>query len=136
MISSRKTLLVMTHAVLLSLSSFSWAQQEPSGYPQQFEGDWNVPDFTFHSGEKLAQLRLHYITLGSPERDAAGHIRNAVLILHGTGGTGRGFLAAEFGAELFGKSQPLDATRYYIILPYAIGAGKSSRPRYGLRMKF
>jgi homoserine O-acetyltransferase/O-succinyltransferase len=136
MVSSRKTLLVMTHALLLSLSSFSWAQQEPSGYPQQFEGDWNVPDFTFHSGEKLAQLRLHYITLGSPERDAAGHIRNAVLILHGTGGTGRGFLAAEFGAELFGKSQPLDATRYYIILPDAIGTGKSSKPSDSLRMKF
>src|SRR5438132_7453100 len=136
MVSSRKTLLVMTHALLLSLSSFSWAQQEPSGYPQQFEGDWNVPDFTFHSGEKLVQLRLHYITLGSPERDAAGHIRNAVLILHGTGGTGRGFLAAEFGAELFGKSQPLDATRYYIILPDAIGAGKSSKPSDGLRMRF
>jgi len=136
MVSSRKTLLVMTHALLLSLSSFSWAQQEPSGYPQQFEGDWNVPDFTFHSGENLAQLRLHYITLGSPERDAAGHIRNAVLILHGTGGTGRGFLAAEFGAELFGKSQPLDATRYYIILPDAIGTGKSSKPSDGLRMKF
>src|SRR2546427_11796126 len=136
MVSSRKTLLFMTHALLLSLSSFSWAQQEPSGYPQQFEGDWNVPDFTFHSGEKLAQLRLHYITLGSPERDAAGHIRNAVLILHGTGGTGRAFLAAEFGAELFGKSQPLDATRYYIILPDAIGTGKSSKPSDGLRMKF
>src|SRR6267142_1794368 len=71
MVSSRKTLLVMTHALLLSLSSFSWAQQEPSGYPQQFEGDWNVPDFTFHSGEKLAQLRLHYITLGSAQRYSA-----------------------------------------------------------------
>src|SRR3989442_11509787 len=122
--------------LLLLLSAFSWAQQEPSGYPQQFEGDWNVPDFTFHSGEKLAQLRLHYITLGSPERDAAGHIRNAVLILHGTGGTGRGFLAAEFGAELFGKSQPLDAARYYIILPDAIGTGKSSKPSDSLRMTF
>src|SRR5437667_2180972 len=136
MVASRKTLLVMTHALLLLLSAFSWAQQEPSGYPQQFEGDWNVPDFTFHSGEKLAQLRLHYITLGSPERDAAGHVRNAVLILHGTGGTGRGFLSAEFGGELFGKGQPLDATRYYIILPDAIGTGKSSKPSDGLRRKF
>ena len=122
--------------LLLAFSAFSWAQQEPSGYPQQFEGDWNVPDFTFHSGEKLAQLRLHYITLGSPVRDGTGHVGNAILILHGTGGIGRNFLSAEFGRELFGKGQPLDATRYYIILPDAIGTGKSSKPSDGLRMKF
>jgi len=148
MASSRQTLLVMTHdspiivrgsrllCLMLLLSSFCWAQQSSSGYPQQFEGDWNVPDFTFHSGEKLPQLRLHYITLGSPERDAAGHVRNAVLILHGTGGIGRSFLSTEFGGELFGKGQPLDTTRYYIILPDAIGTGKSSKPSDGLRMKF
>src|SRR5439155_22378775 len=93
MASSRKTLLVTTQdfpiihsgsrvlCVLLLLSAFGWAQQDPSGYSQQFEGDWNVPDFTFHSGEKLAPLRLHYITLGSPVRDSAGHVRNAVLVL-------------------------------------------------------
>src|SRR3989449_5615633 len=121
---------------LLLLSAFGWAQQEPSAYPKQFEGDWNIADFTCKSAEKLASLRLHYITLGSPERDAAGHVRNAVLILHGTGGTGRNFLSAEFGGELFGKGQPLDATRYYIILPDAIGTGKSSKPSDGLRMKF
>jgi homoserine O-acetyltransferase/O-succinyltransferase len=148
MASSRKTLLVTTDyspiirrgsrplCLLLLLSAFCWAQQDPSGYPQKFEGDWSVPDFTFQSGEKLADLRLHYITLGSPERDAAGHVRNAVLILHGTGGIGRNFLSAEFGGELFGKGQPLDATRYYIILPDAIGTGKSSKPSDGLRMKF
>ena len=148
MASSRKTLLVTSQdspilhrgsrllCVLLLLSAFCWAQQDPSGYSQQFEGDWNVPDFTFHSGEKLAQLRLHYITLGSPVRDAAGHVRNAVLVLHGTGGTSQNFLSAEFGGELFRKGQPLDATRYYIILPDAIGTGKSSKPSDGLRMKF
>ena len=123
--SGRKILIL---AILLMLSPFCWAQQ--------FEGDWNVRDFTFKSGEKLPELRLHYITLGSPERDAAGHVRNAVLILHGTGGIGRNFLSAEFGGELFGKGQPLDATRYYIILPDAIGTGGSSRPSDGLRMKF
>jgi len=122
--------------LLLLLSAFCWAQQDSSDYPQKFEGDWNVPDFTFQSGEKLADLRLHYITLGSPERDAAGHVRNAVLILHGTGGIGRTFLSTDFGGELFGKGQPLDATRYYIILPDAIGTGKSSKPSDGLRMKF
>src|SRR2546426_7101565 len=122
---SHKALLLV---ILLMLPALCWAQQ--------FEGDWNVPDFTFQSGEKLAQLRLHYITLGSPERDAAGHVRNAVFVLHGTGGTGRNFLSAEFGGELFLKGQPLDATRYYIILPDAIGTGKSSKPSDGLRMKF
>jgi homoserine O-acetyltransferase len=115
-------------SLLLLLSTLCWAQQ--------FEGDFNVRDFTLESGEKLPELRLHYTTLGSPARDAAGHVRNAVLILHGTGGTGRGFLAAEFGGELFGKGQPLDASRYYIILPDAIGTGKSSKPSDGLRMKF
>src|SRR5262245_47830582 len=119
--------------VLLFFSAFCLAQQGAS-YPQQFEGDFNVPDFTFQSGEKLAQLRLHYVTLGSPQRDAAGHVRNAVLVLHGTGGTGRNFLSAESGGELFGKGQPLDATRYYIILPNAIGTGKSSKPSDGLKM--
>jgi homoserine O-acetyltransferase len=103
---------------------------------QQSEGDWTARDFTFKSGEKLAELRIHYITLGSPERDAAGHVRNAVLILHGTGGIGRNFLSEEFGGEVFGKGQPLDAARYYIILPDAIGTGGSSRPSGGLRMKF
>ena len=97
--------------LLLMLSAFCWAQQDPSGYPQQFEGDWNVPDFTFHSGEKLAPL--HYITLGSPERDAAGHVRNAVLILHGTGGTGRNFCppssAPSYSAKASHWMQPATA---------------------------
>jgi homoserine O-acetyltransferase/O-succinyltransferase len=104
MASFRKSSLLY---LLLLLSGVCWAQQEPSGYPNQFEGDWTIPDFTFKSGEKLAQLRLHYITLGSPERDAAGHVRNAVLVLHGTGGIGLNFLSAEFGAEVFAKGQPL-----------------------------
>ena len=146
--SSRQTLLVTTHyapiirrgfrllCVLLLLAPFCWAQQNLSEYPQEFEGDWSISDFTFHSGETLARLRLHYITLGSPQRDAAGHVRNAVLMLHGTGGTGRNFLSAELGGELFGKGQPLDASRYYIILPDAIGTGKSSKPSEGLRVKF
>jgi homoserine O-acetyltransferase len=95
-----------------------------------------VNDFTFQSGEKLPQLRQHYITLGSAQRDAAGHVRNAVLLLHGTGGTSRSFLPAELGGELFGTGQPLDAARYYIIIPDAIGTGGSSKPSDGLRMKF
>src|SRR5262249_39509998 len=148
MASSRQTLRFTTQdspivrrgscllCLLLLLSPFCWAQQNPSDYGQEFEGDWSIPDFTFHSGSKRAQLPLPYIPLGSPERDAAGRVRNAVLVLHGTGGTGRNFLSAEFGGELFGKGQPLDASRYYIILPDAIGTGKSSKPSNGLRMKF
>jgi len=133
MIIRRDSLLLL---LLLLFPAFCWAQQDASRYPQQREGDWTVSDFTFRSSEKLAQLRLHYITLGSPQRDAAGHVRNAVLLLHGTGGTGRSFLSLEFAGELFGEGQPLDATRYYIILPDAIGTGKSSKPSDGLRMKF
>ena len=122
--------------LLLILSAPGWAQQQPARYPQQLEADWNVNDFTFQSGEKLPQLRQHYISLGSPQRDAAGHVRNAVLLLHGTGGTSRSFLPAELGGELFGSGQPLDATRYYIIIPDAVGTGGSSKPSDGLRMKF
>src|SRR5436190_22268292 len=114
MASFNKTLLVTTLLMLPTL-----------GRAQQFEGDFNVPGFTFQSGEKVPELRLHYITLGSPDRDAAGHVRNAVLMLHGTGSTARSFLSAELGQELFGSGQPLDASRYYIILPDAIGTGKS-----------
>jgi homoserine O-acetyltransferase/O-succinyltransferase len=123
-------------SLLLLPSAFYWAQQGASRYPQQIEGDWSMPNFTFKSGETLPQLRLHYITLGSPARDVAGHVTNAVLVLHGTGGTGRGFLVDEFGRELFGKGEPLDASRYYIILPDAIGTGNSSKPSDGMRMKF
>ena len=106
--------------LLLLLPVFSWAQQDPSDYPQKFEGDWNVPDFTFQSGEKLADLRLHYITLGSPERDAAGHVRNAVLILHGTadspadGGVAvtNIQMARDFKAKLRAAGKPVEAVYY------------------------
>jgi homoserine O-acetyltransferase len=127
MASSYKTWLL---GFLLMSPWFCWGQA------QQSESDWNIPDFTFQSGEKLAQLRLHYITLGSPDRDAAGHVRNAVLLLHGTGGTSRTFLAPELAGELFGDGQPLDSSRYYVILPDAIGTGGSSKASDGLRMKF
>ena len=102
----------------------------------QTEGDFIARDFVFHSGEKMAELRLHYTTLGTPQRDALGRVRNAVMIMHGTGGTGSAFLGANFGGELFGDGQPLDQSKYFIILPDAIGHGKSSKPSDGLRMKF
>lgn len=103
---------------------------------QPHEGDFFVSDFQFNSGDVLPELRLHYTTLGQPQRDANGIVRNAVLILHGTGGTGQGFLTDNFAGVLFGPGQLLDAERYYIILPDSIGHGKSSKPSDGLRARF
>jgi homoserine O-acetyltransferase len=105
-------------------------------YPAPSEGDHVLREFRFASGETLAELKLHYRTLGTPQRDDKGVVRNAVLILHGTTGQGGNFLRPEFAGELFGKGQPLDATRYFLILPDGIGHGKSSKPSDGLRAKF
>jgi homoserine O-acetyltransferase len=121
----------------LLLATACWAQAlNTVQFPNQ-EGDWIVHDFQFKSGEKLADLRLHYTTLGTPTRNAAGHVDNAVIVMHGTGGSGHPFATnPAFAGELFGKGQPLDIARYYIILPDAIGHGKSSKPSDGLHMKF
>ena len=93
------------------------------------EGDFVIHDFRFHTGEPLPELKQHYVTLGDPKNPA-------VLVLHGTSGTGAGLLNAGFGGELFGPGQPLDAAHHFIILPDSIGAGKSSKPSDGLQMKF
>jgi homoserine O-acetyltransferase len=93
-------------------------------------------DFRFRSGERLPELRMHVATLGKPRRDRSGRISNAVMVLHGTGGTGRQFLQPQFAEELFGPGQPLDISRYYVILPDNIGHGKSSKPSDGMRMRF
>ncbi|MEN2787944.1 alpha/beta fold hydrolase [Sphingomonas qilianensis] len=100
------------------------------------DGDFTIKDFRFASGETLAALRLHYTTLGEPHRNARGEIDNAVMVLHGTGGSGRQFLVPQFADELYGPGQPLDIRRYWIILPDGIGHGKSSKPSDGLRMRF
>lgn len=105
-------------------------------YPKPFEGDALLRDFKFASGESLPELRLHYRTIGQPQRDVQGVTRNAVLIMHGTTGSGATFLQAGFGGELFGAGQPLDATRFFVILVDGIGHGKSSKPSDGLRAKF
>ncbi len=97
---------------------------------------FTIRQFRFRSGETLPELRLHYTTLGSPHRNAKGEIDNAVMVLHGTGGTGRQFLAPPFADELYGPGQPLDIERYWIILPDGIGHGGSSKPSDGLRMRF
>jgi homoserine O-acetyltransferase len=100
------------------------------------EGDAVLRGFAFRSGERLPELRMHYATLGTPKRDAEGQVTNAVTVLHGTGGSGRQFLAPQFADELFGPGQPLDIRRYFVILPDNIGHGKSSKPSDGLRMAF
>jgi homoserine O-acetyltransferase len=100
------------------------------------EGDFAIRHFRFQSGQTLESLRIHYATLGKPHRDAAGHVDNAVLVLHGTGGSGDQFLTPVFAGELFGPGQPLDVSRYYIVLPDSIGHGHSSKPSDGLRAKF
>jgi homoserine O-acetyltransferase/O-succinyltransferase len=111
------------------------AQQSVPALPPQ-EGDYIARDFHFKSGETLAELRLHYTTLGAPARDAAGRVTNAVLILHGTGGSGRTFLQPQFAGVLFGPGQLLDTSRYFIILPDNVGHGKSSKPSDGMRAHF
>ena len=107
-----------------------------ANYPDPVEADWIAKNFRFTTGEVLPELRLHYYAIGKPVRDSGGTVRNAVLIMHGTTGSGKGFLSEQFGGHLFGPGQLLDAAKYYIILPDAIGHGKSSKPSDGLRMRF
>ncbi len=107
-----------------------------ASYPAPKQGDFVVRDFRFKSGEVLPELKLHYATLGTPKKDAKGVVRNAVLILHGTGGSSSQFLSDNFGGVLFGPGQLLDATRYFIVLPDNIGHGQSSKPSDGLHARF
>jgi homoserine O-acetyltransferase len=107
-----------------------------TSYPSPVEGDYVIRDFRFKSGEALPELKLHYTTIGTPVRDSSGRARNAVLIMHGTGGAGNQFLTEQFAGVLFGAGQLLDATRYFIILPDGIGHGKSSKPSDGLHARF
>jgi homoserine O-acetyltransferase len=100
------------------------------------EQDVALKDFHFRDGETLGELRMHVTTLGSPHRDAAGRVDNAVMVLHGTGGDGHQFLRPQFADELYGPGQPLDIRRYWIILPDNLGHGKSTKPSDGLRMRF
>jgi len=124
-----KVITIWTRAMLSLVFALTAAASPAADYPARQEGSWVVRDFRFHTGEVLPELRLHYTTLGAPTGEP-------VLILHGTTGSGTGMLNPRFGGELVGPGQPLDASRYYIILPDAIGAGKSSKPSDGLRMSF
>ncbi len=112
------------------------ADYSPAAGAGPYEGDYVIHDFHFASGEVLPELRLHYTALGKPKRDAHGRVNNAILILHGTGGSGRNLLSEHFAGVLFGKGQLLDSSRYFIILPDGIGHGKSSKPSDGLHARF
>jgi homoserine O-acetyltransferase len=112
--------------VVLSLLAFAASAAD---YPLPQQGDWVARDFRFHTGEVMPELRLHYRTIGARSGEP-------VLLLHGTSSSGAGLLTPAFAGELFGPGQPLDAARYFIILPDAIGAGGSSKPSDGLRTKF
>jgi len=121
-------------AAFAALVACAAAQAET--WPTPSEGNFVMKDVRFASGETLPELRLHYRTLGSIHRDKKGHVDNAVLIMHGTGGTSTQFINDRFAGQLFGPGQPLDATKYFIVLPDGIGHGKSSKPSDGLHMKF
>ena len=121
----------------LLLSLFAAAPALAADFAAQArEGDAVLRDFRFNDGKRLRELNIHYLTLGTPRRDRTGRIVNAVMVLHGTGGSGRQFLQPQFADELYGPGQPLDLSRYYVILPDGIGHGKSSKPSDGLRMRF
>ena len=120
----------------LALFALAATAAVAADYPAPVAGDFVIRDFAFRSGEKLPELRIHYRTLGTPRRDATGTVRNAVLIMHGTGGNGGSLISPEFAGELFGAGQPLDAAKYYIILPDGIGHGNSSKPSDGLHARF
>jgi homoserine O-acetyltransferase len=111
------------------------AQSATSSRPTQ-EGDYVIRNFHFRPGETLPEVRIHYTTLGNAQRDASGRTTNAVLILHGTTGTGHQFLAPQFADGLFGPGQLLDINRYYIVLPDNIGHGKSTKPSDGMHAHF
>jgi homoserine O-acetyltransferase len=115
--------------LILAMGAFAPVAAGASDYPVPVEANWIAHDFKFHTGDVMPELRLHYRTLGSPSGQP-------VLILHGTGGSGASMLTAAYAGELFGPGQPLDTSKYFIILPDAIGHGKSSKPSDGMRMKF
>ena len=127
----------MTAALLFTFVLLQAPAAQPGPpLPQATEADYVIRNFKFNSGETLPELRLHYRTLGTPRKNAQGIVTNAVLIMHGTGGTGGQFSGRNFAGELFLPGQPLDITKFYIVMPDDIGHGKSSKPSDGLRAKF
>jgi homoserine O-acetyltransferase/O-succinyltransferase len=124
---------ILAAAVLLAAASPCWAD---TAWPNRQEGDVVLADFRFGSGEVLPALKIHYLTLGTARRNAAGEIVNGVLLLHGTSGTSKNWLQSTLADELFAAGAPLDAEKYFIVIPDGIGRGGSSKPSDGLRMGF
>lgn len=122
--------------LLWSISLLSLSGNAQTAYPSATEGDYVLRNFTFETKETLPALPIHYTTVGHPRKDRNGTVANAVLIMHGTTGSGNAFLSRLFAGNLFGPGQLLDSTKYYLILPDAIGHGKSGKPSNGLRMTF
>jgi homoserine O-acetyltransferase len=131
----RRHLAPLAGALAALLAAVS-AQAQTPVKPQTHEGDLIVRDFHFRSGETLPELRLHYTTIGTPRRDASGRVVNAVMVLHGTGGSGAQFLRPQFADVLFQPGGVLDPAKYFIILPDDVGHGKSSKPSDGLHARF
>ena len=123
-------------AAIVSIIATIATHVAAADWPAVTEGDYTIRDFKFASGETLPELRIHYRTLGKMDKNADGKVTNAVLVMHGTTGSGGQFVRPEFAGELFGKDQPLDAAKYFIVLPDGIGHGKSSKPSDGLHAKF
>lgn len=121
---------------LVSLIILATAIARAAQTPVPIEDDFVLRDFHFAAGESLPELKIHYRTLGQPQRDASGRVTNAVLILHSTSSEGSQFLRPEFAGELYGRGQPLDLEKYYVVMRDGIGHGKSSKPSDGLRAKF
>lgn len=132
----RKSLPTQIGALAPALLAIFAVMVSAQELPKPAEGDYLVHNFHFRSGETLPELRLHYATYGKPLTDSAGHVTNAVMILHGTTGSGHQFTSPQFAGVLFGPGQLLDANRYFIILPDAIGNGHSSKPSDGLHARF
>ena len=123
---------IIYFSIVFLINGVSEAQE----YPKPDDGDFVIQDFNFEKGGKLPRLNLHYMTIGQVSKGADGQVSNAVLVMHGTAGSGKGFLNEEFAGNLFAPGQLLDASKYFIILPDSIGHGQSSRPSDGLKMNF
>jgi homoserine O-acetyltransferase/O-succinyltransferase len=123
-------------AIFLVASARSQTAPSPSPLLGYTEGTYTIKDFRFRSGEILRELHLAYVTIGTPRRDGSGHIRNAVLLLHGTGDSHETFLEPGFSKALYGLDQPLDLQKYYLVIPDCVGHGKSSKPSNGMRASF
>jgi homoserine O-acetyltransferase/O-succinyltransferase len=143
--SAAKCSALLTLMLLVATACMSGQRAEPSApaqapvaedYPAPVEGDYVIGNFHFRSGETLPELKIHYRTIGTLRRDSSGRATNAVLLLHGTADSGKQMLTPSFASYLFGAGQPLDASRYFIILPDEVGHGASSKPSEGLHARF